>query len=202
MLRPRALVPLFHTLAPTTPLKRERSEWWVGEKEAEEGHTQAECHKSVKNADFPTDPAFLSSLRWLSVTLKICKIWLCKLTAVKKVVVQSWLHTQNLSVNLNLCCFLDSLYLELSSVRINRPKPNTTQMWKIFLIPDMDILNCYMHFMLHYTVLHYSFFASLYHSFLLKRAKAEKKPHTDGNYTQINIVMFRSCWKSRSKTKE
>lgn len=54
----------------------------------------------------------------------------------QKVVVYSWSHTHSLSSETHL----GSLCLELSSTRINRAKPNTIEMWKNCLIPEMDIL--------------------------------------------------------------
>lgn len=67
---------------------------------------------------------------------EVCKVWPSGLTAVKKVMVYSWSHTHSLSSETHL----GSLCLELSSARINRAKPNTIEMWKNCLIPDMDIL--------------------------------------------------------------
>ncbi len=99
---------------------------------------RAKCHKSVKNIQtFQQTLPFIFFMMTVCQTIEgVCEISLSGLTAVKKVVVQSWLHTHNLSVKLQLCCFLDSLYLELSSARINRAKPSTAEMWKNCLIPD------------------------------------------------------------------
>ena len=94
MLGPRALVTLFNTLAPTTPLQRESEErnyvWERWRQRKGGAHRQwAKCHKSVKNIQ-----TFQWTLPFIFFMMTVCqtkeegsKLQPSGLTAVRKVVV-------------------------------------------------------------------------------------------------------------------
>lgn len=86
---------------------------------------------SLTNISLPVDPLLhllLDDSR-LPMTMKARKLWLAGITTAKKLVVQRWLPPHDLSVKHWLHAFLDILYLELSSARVNHANPSTVQNW-------------------------------------------------------------------------
>lgn len=68
------------------------------------------------------------------------KIWLAGLTAAKKIIVQVWVPPHNLAHKHWLNTFLEILFLELSSAKINGATPRTIQTWSNGIARVQDIL--------------------------------------------------------------
>ncbi|KAJ8286853.1 hypothetical protein GJAV_G00044100 [Gymnothorax javanicus] len=101
-----------------------------------------ECLSDLIGIQLPIEPALhlLNDESLICMNGRSRKIWLAGLTAAKMIIVQVWVPPHNLSFEHWLNTFLDILFLELFSAKVNGATPRTLQIWNNGISKVKDII--------------------------------------------------------------